>query len=113
MPNCKDLAWLKNRTKSINHWTVPDPENPFKAMEKNPDESKVKPMKLNFCLSLSNWIHFAPVILDQGRVSHYIEYPEEVNQEEYKAKIVLKDPFGSRIKPITDNKALSSIANIK
>jgi radial spoke head protein 4A len=99
---------------SVNHWVVPDAENPFKPLEKNSDESKVKPMKLNELLSMSNWIHFPPVILNQGRVSHYIEYPEEVNQEEYKAKIVQKDPFGSRIKPISEDVNLvSSIPNIK
>ena len=72
-------------------------------------------MKINDLISLSNWIHFPPAILKQGRVSHHFEIPEEIeNQEEYKNKLIEKDPFETRIKKIFDDAhLLSSIPNIK
>jgi len=110
------IARITHGTKiepSTNHWVVPDPENQFKPLEKNPDTDKVKPMKLNDYLNLSNWIHFPPVIIKQGRVSHYMELPEE-NADEYKLKFMQNDPFGKRIKPISDDtNLLSSIPNVK
>ena len=97
---------------SINHWIVSDAENPYKPLEKSTDD-KVKPMKLNEYLSLSNWIHMPPNILKQGRVSHFID-PTIEDQEAAKEKEKKIDPLGQRIKPISEDTSLpSSIPNVK
>jgi radial spoke head protein 4A len=111
------IARITHGTKiepSINHWKVGDSDNPSKPLEKNEDDD-VKKMKMNDLISIKNWIHFPPAILKQGRVSHYFEIPEEIeNPDEYKNKLIEKDPFESRIKSVFDDAPLlSSIPNIK
>ena len=111
------IARIAHGTKiepSVNQWKVGDSDNPYKALEKNEDDD-VKKTKVNDLISLKNWIHFPPSILNQGRVSHYFEIPEDIeNPEEYKNKLIEKDPFETRIKSISDDSnLLSSIPNIK
>ena len=67
---------------------------------------------------MKNWIHYPPSILKQGRVSHYIEVPEEgeVDAEELKKKIMEADPFEKRIKPVVEDEKIigaSSVSDIK
>lgn len=97
---------------STNHYKIADPDQPFRPLEKN-DEAK--PLKINELLNLKNWIHFLPGILKEGRISHYIEVPEGVDDpEDYRKKYIERDPFDKRIKPIGDDQnLLSSINNIK
>jgi radial spoke head protein 4A len=111
------IARIAHGTKiepSINNWKVGDIDNPFKPLEKNEDDD-VKKIKVNDLISMKNWIHFPPSILNQGRVSHYFEVPEEIeNPDEYRNELIEKDPFESRIKSISeDSPLLSSIPNIK
>ena len=71
------LARIYHGTKlvpSLNHYTIEDPENPFKQFVPN---EKPKQFKHSDLVSLKNWIHYPPSILKQGRVSHFIEPPEE------------------------------------
>lgn len=111
------IARITHGTKiepSTNNWKVADTDNPFKPLEKNEDDD-IKKLQANDLISLKNWIHFPPAILKQGRVSHYFEIPEEIeNQDEYKNKLIEKDPYDTRIKSISDDDSLlSSIPNIK
>ena len=59
--------------------------------------------------NLSNWLHFVPSILNQGRLTHKPEEAapedgaEEVDPEELKKRIVAKDPWEPRLKPITND----------
>ena len=96
---------------SIDHWKV-DTDAPFKPLEKNPD---AKPMKPNDYLLLKNWIHFYPGIINQGRVQHYIEVPDDTpDADEYRKKEIDKDPFDKRARPISEDSYLnSSIPNVK
>ena len=98
---------------SINHYTIEDPENPYRAFI--PAE-KPKQLKHEDLINLKNWIHYPPSILKQGRVSHFLETPEEADPEEFKKKEMEKDPFEKRIKPVVEDnyiKGASSISNIK
>ena len=69
---------------TINHYNIEDPENPFKAFVLN---EKPKPFKHEDLINLKTWIHYPPNILKQGRVSHFIEAPEDADPEEFKKKI--------------------------
>ena len=109
------LARIYHGTKlvpSLNHYTIEDPENPFKQFVPN---EKPKQFKHSDLVSLKNWIHYPPSILKQGRVSHFIEPPDEADPEEYRKKEMEKDPFEKRIKPVTEDKELvmNSFSNIK
>ena len=98
---------------TINHYNIEDPENPFKAFTVN---EKPKPFKHEDLINLKTWIHYPPSILKQGRVSHFIETPDEVDPEEFKKKQMELDPFEKRIKPITEDvfiQGASAISNIK
>ena len=98
---------------TINHYTIEDPENPFKAFQV---AEKPKPFKHEDLTNLKTWIHYPPNILKQGRVSHFIEAPEDADPEEFKKKQIEMDPFEKRIKPITEDvliKGASEISNIK
>ena len=85
---------------SLNHYTIEDPENPYKAFI--PGE-KPKQFKHDDLINLKNWIHYPPSILKQGRVSHYLEPPEDADAEEFRKKEMEKDPFEKRIKPVTED----------
>jgi len=57
---------------------------------------------------LSNWVHFVPSILKQGRTTHLDGKPigdEEVEPEELLKREVQKDPWEPRLKPISDDAA--------
>ena len=96
---------------TLNHYNIEDPENPFKAFILNEKPKKFKHEDLT---NLKNWIHYPPSILKQGRVSHYIEVPEEgeVDAEELKKKIMENDPFEKRIKPVTEDEKIIGASNI-
>ena len=85
---------------TLNHYTVEDQENPYKAF--TPVE-KPKQFKHDDLIDLKNWIHYPPSILKQGRVSHFIEPPEEADPEEFRKKEMEKDPFEKRIKPVIED----------
>ena len=85
---------------SLNHYNIEDPENPYKAFV--PAE-KPKHFKHDDLINIKNWIHYPPSILKQGRVSHFIEPPEDADPEEFRKKEMEKDPFEKRIKPVIDD----------
>ena len=98
---------------SLNHYNIEDPENPYRAFVPNEKPKKFKHEDLT---NLKNWIHYPPSILKQGRVSHYLEPPEEADPEEFKKKEMEKDPFEKRIKPVIEDnyiRGASTISNIK
>ena len=98
---------------SLNHYTIEDPENPFKMFVPN---EKPKPFKHDDLLDMKNWIHYPPSILKQGRVSHFINVPEDApDPEEYTKKEKEKDPFEKRIKPIVEDITIksNSLTNVK
>ena len=80
---------------------------------------KEKPLsfKHNDLLDMKNWIHFLPSILNQGRVSHFIEVPEDNPEPEefQKKKKKPKNLFEERMKSILKNKFIdsSSLTNVK
>ena len=88
---------------SINHYTIEDPESPFKPLA--PAE-KPKQLKYYDLINMENWIHYPPGILMCGRVSHLTEeVPEGIDPDEFKKQVIAKDPFDKRMKKITeDNK---------
>lgn len=88
---------------NLNHYTIEDLENPFRPL--TPSE-KPKPLKYEDLISLKNWIHYAPGILNCGRVSHIIEVPENIDPDEYKKKVLVNDPFDKRMKPAFDDKKI-------
>ena len=93
---------------SLNHYNIEDPENPFKNLI--PAE-KPKQFKHEDFLNLKNWIHFPPSILKQGRVSHFLEAPEDADPEEFKKKEMEKDPYEKRIKPISEDETIMGASN--
>ena len=93
---------------SLNHYNIEDPENPFKNLI--PTE-KPKQFKHEDFLNLKNWIHFPPSILKQGRVSHFLEPPEDADPEEFKKKEIEKDPYEKRIKPISEDQIIMGASN--
>ena len=98
---------------TINHYKVEEQENPFKALTL---EEKPKPLKHEDLIQLKTWIHYPPSILKQGRISHFIEAPEDADPEEFRKKQIELDPFEKRIKPIIEDsiiKGPSEISNIK
>jgi radial spoke head protein 4A len=101
---------------NINHWNLAEPDNPDNQFMMLVPNEKPLPFKHNDLLNMKNWIHFLPSILKQGRVSHFIEVPEDApDPEEYQKKERSKDPFDERMKSITkDNFLLSgSLTNVK
>ena len=88
---------------SINHYTIEDPESPFKPLA--PAE-KPKQLKYYDLINMENWIHYPPGILKCGRVSHLTEeVPEGIDPDEFKKQVIAKDPFDKRMKKISeDNK---------
>jgi hypothetical protein len=69
---------------SINHYTIEDPESPFKQLV--PAE-KPKRLTNENLTSLDYWIHYPPGILNNGRISHIIDDPPEgVEPEDHKKK---------------------------
>ena len=91
---------------SVNHYTVEDAESPFKPL--TPSE-KQRPFTNEEINDTRCWIHYPPSILNCGRVTHFIdEAPEGVDPDEYRKKIVDKDPYEKRIKPISNDKPLIS-----
>ena len=94
---------------SLNHYKIEDPENPFKAFI---TEEKPKQFKHEDLLNLNNWIHYPPSILKQGRVSHFIEAPDDApDPEEFRKKEMEKDPFEKRIKPISEDIGIMGASN--
>ena len=89
---------------SINHYTIEDPESPFKPLA--PAE-KPKQLKYDDLIKMENWIHFPPGILMCGRVSHMTEEPPEgIDPEEFKKQVIAKDPFDKRMKKISEDKQI-------
>ena len=89
---------------SINHFTIEDQENPFKPL--TPAE-KPKKFQYSDLLNLNNWIHFPPGILNCGRVSHPPEEPPEgVDAEEFKKRMIAKDPFDKRMQRALEDKKI-------
>lgn len=89
---------------SINHYTIEDAENPFKAL--TPAE-KPRPFTYNILSKPQTWIHYPPGILNCGRVSHMTEEPPEgVDPEEFKKQVIAKDPFDKRMQRISDDKKI-------
>ena len=87
---------------SLNHYTIEDPESPFKPL--TPAE-KPKQLKLNDLINLETWIHYPPGILNCGRVSHMTEeVPEGMDPDEFKKQVIAKDPFDKRMKKISEDK---------
>ena len=77
-------------------------------------KEKPIPFNHNDLLDINNWIHFLPSILNQGRVSHFIEVPED-NPEEFQKKEKAKNPFEERMKSIVKDKFIdsSSLTKVK
>lgn len=95
---------------SMGHYIIEDPESPFRQLGKAENQ---KIFKHNDLINMKNWIHYPPGILKEGRVSHFIEVPEDqpdLDPEEFKKKIIMNDPFDKRIKPITEDKQIISNA---
>ena len=79
-------------------------------------KEKPIPFKHNDLLDMKNWIHFLPSILNQGRVSHFIEVPDDNPEpEEFQKKEKAKDPFEERMKSIVKDKFIDSgsLTNVK
>lgn len=95
----------------VNHYKV-DESEAFKPLV--PPE-KAMPIKHEDLIKLNTWIHYPPGILKEGRVNHLIRTPEEVDPDEYRKKIIEKDPFDKRIKPVSEDEKIttSSLAKIK
>jgi hypothetical protein len=86
---------------SINHYTVEEGDQ-FKPLV--PAE-KPKPFTYEDILNLKYWIHYPPIILKKGRVSHQ-DLPEgegEEGGENLRKKILENDPYGKRIKSIIED----------
>ena len=89
---------------SINHYTIEDQESPFKML--TPAE-KPKRFTNEILCDLNYWIHYPPGVLKCGRVSHIIDdAPEGVEPEEYKKRIIEKDPFDKRLEPVANDKKI-------
>ena len=91
---------------SINHYTIEDPESPFKQLV--PAE-KPKRLTNENLTSLDYWIHYPPGILNNGRISHIIDDPPEgVEPEDHKKKIIDADPFDKRMGAASNDKKICS-----
>ena len=56
---------------------------------------------------LNYWIHYPPGVLKCGRVSHIIDdAPEGIEPEDYKKRIIEKDPFDKRLEPVQNDKKI-------
>ena len=89
---------------SINHYTIEDQEAPYKML--TPSEKPKKFTNETLC-DLKYWIHYPPGILKCGRVSHIIDdAPEGIEPEEYKKRIIEKDPFDKRLEPVENDKKI-------
>jgi hypothetical protein len=89
---------------SINHYTIEDQESPYKML--TPAE-KPKKFTNEILCDLNYWIHYPPGVLKCGRVSHIIDdAPEGIEPEEYKKKIIEKDPFDKRLEPVSNDKKI-------
>ena len=89
---------------SINHYTIEDQESPFKMLTPAEKPKKFTNEILN---DLNYWIHYPPGVLKCGRVSHIIDdAPEGVEPEEYKKRIIEKDPFDKRLEPVINDKKI-------
>ena len=89
---------------SINHYTIEDPESPFKQLV--PAE-KPKRLTNENLTSLDYWIHYPPGILNNGRISHIIDDPPEgVEPEDHKKKIIDADPFDKRMGAASNDKKI-------
>ena len=101
---------------NINHWNLAEPDNPDNQFMMLVPNEKPIPFKHNDLLDMKNWIHFLPSILNQGRVSHFIEVPEDNPEpEEFQKKEKAKDPFEERMKSIVKDKFIDSgsLTNVK
>jgi len=95
---------------SINHYTIEDPESPFKQLV--PAE-KPKRLTNENLTSLDFWIHYPPGILNNGRISHIIDDPPEgVEPEDHKKKIIDADPFDKRMGTASNDKKICSNFNV-
>ena len=89
---------------SINHYTIEDQEAPYKTL--TPAE-KPKKFTNEILCDLNYWIHYPPGVLQCGRVSHIIDdAPEGIEPEEYKKRIIEKDPFDKRLEPVANDKKI-------
>ena len=87
---------------SINHYTIEDQEAPYKML--TPAE-KPKKFTNEILCDLKYWIHYPPGVLKCGRVSHIIDdAPEGIEPEDYKKRIIEKDPFDKRLEPVENDK---------
>ena len=89
------------------------PDGMFKPSAENPIAfepiEEAKPLKTKDLIYLKNWVHSVPHILNQGRILHKDqETPENVDPDKFKADLIAKDPFDKILKPISDDKPLTS-----
>ena len=89
---------------SINHYTIEDPEAPYKMLTQ---AEKPKKFTNEILCDLNYWIHYPPGVLNCGRVSHIIDdAPEGIEPEDYKKKIIEKDPFDKRLEPVANDRKI-------
>ena len=80
------------------------PEAPYKMLTQ---AEKPKKFTNEILCDLNYWIHYPPGVLNCGRVSHIIDdAPEGIEPEDYKKKIIEKDPFDKRLEPVANDKKI-------
>jgi hypothetical protein len=89
------------------------PDGMFKPSQENPiafePVEEAKPLKTKDLIYLKNWVHSTPHILNQGRILHKeLEPPAEVDPEKFKAEMIAKDPFEKTLRPISEDRSLTS-----
>ena len=96
---------------NINKWKV----NPDEPRELEGPNEEAKDPDTNECLNISNWVHYYPSILNEGRTIHMEkEAPENKDPEEFKNEIIKNDPFEPRLKQISkDNDIKCPIPYVK
>ena len=73
------------------------------------EEETPAQLTTDHCWKMSNWVHYTPSILLQGRVTReepeFIDdFDDEDKQTEVKDKLIAKDPYEPRLSPITNDK---------
>ena len=117
----KEKDFLRCQIARIVQNTTIIPDGAFKTVQDNPneiepiDEEAKKNLKTKDLIHLKCWVHSLPSILNEGRLIHKErEVPENVDAEKFKADYIAKDPFEKRLRPISDDKPLtSSIPKVK
>lgn len=113
----KEKHLLKCQIVRIAHSTTLVPKGLYKVKEDDPrdvedeEEGKAQLPAPNDIASLENWLHNTPAILKEGRLVHFeVEVPEDQDKEVFMKKIVDKDPFEDRLKPLSKDKPLAGAA---